>query len=91
MIDSGTDNKTAKKRGKKAATAERGESVGVMEPLLVGESSCHRTALTDLAIELAARAAAPPAQRACAKSTAGLLNFSLKNCCGPKSRIRARG
>ena len=28
-----------------------------MEPLLVTESSSHRTALTDLAVELAARAA----------------------------------
>ena len=36
---------------------DRGESVGLMEPLLVSESSPHRTALTDLAVELAGRSA----------------------------------
>ena len=36
---------------------DRGESVGLIEPLLVGESSKHRTALTDLALELAAKSA----------------------------------
>jgi Fic family protein len=39
------------------AAKDRGESIDLMEPLLVGESSRHRTALTDLAVELAARAA----------------------------------
>lgn len=34
---------------------DRGESVGLMEPMLIGESSRHRTELTDLAIELASR------------------------------------
>ena len=36
---------------------DRGESVGLMEPLIVGESSKHRTTLTDLAVELAAKSA----------------------------------
>ena len=36
---------------------DRGESVGLMEPMLVSESSPYRTPLTDQAVELAARAA----------------------------------
>jgi Fic family protein len=36
---------------------DRGESVGLMEPLLIGESSYHRVSLTDLALELAAKSA----------------------------------
>lgn len=36
---------------------DRGESSGLMEPLLIGESSRHRSVLTDLAVELASRAA----------------------------------
>ncbi len=36
---------------------DRGESVGLMEPLLVAEGSKYRTGLTDLAVELAARSA----------------------------------
>ncbi len=40
-----------------AAPRDRGEATALMEPLLIGESSRHRTALTDLAVELAARAA----------------------------------
>ncbi len=50
---------TDKKADKKPAisAADRGESVGLMEPMLVSESSRHRTALTDLAIELASRSA----------------------------------
>ena len=39
------------------SAADRGESVGLMEPLLVSESSRHRTALTDVAVELAAKSA----------------------------------
>jgi len=35
--------------------ADRGEAIGLMEPLLVTDSSRHRTELTDLAIDLAAR------------------------------------
>jgi len=36
---------------------DRGESIGLMEPLLIGESSRHRTGLTDLALELAQKSA----------------------------------
>lgn len=36
---------------------DRGEPVSLMEPLLIGEGSRHRGALTDLAVELAARSA----------------------------------
>ena len=39
------------------SAADQGESVGLMEPLLVSESSRHRTALTDVALELAAKSA----------------------------------
>jgi len=35
----------------------RGESIDLMEPLLVSEGSRHRAALTDLAVELAAKSA----------------------------------
>jgi hypothetical protein len=34
---------------------DRGEVVSLMTPMLVGEDSRHRGALTDLAIELAAK------------------------------------
>ena len=34
-----------------------GESISRMEPLLIAEGSIHRTGLTDLAVELAARSA----------------------------------
>src|ERR1700738_3718368 len=36
---------------------DRGEPVGLMEPLLIGEGSRHRANLTDLALELAQRSA----------------------------------
>jgi Fic family protein len=36
---------------------DRGENVSLMEPLLIGSDSNHRPALTDLAVELAARSA----------------------------------
>jgi Fic family protein len=39
------------------AVADRGETVGLMEPLLISEDSRHRGELTDLAIDLAARSA----------------------------------
>lgn len=41
----------------KSAAPDRGESVSQFEPLRIGEGSGHRTALTDLAVELAGRAA----------------------------------
>jgi Fic family protein len=37
------------------AVQDRGENIALMEPLLVGESSRHRSELTDLALELAAK------------------------------------
>jgi Fic family protein len=40
-----------------SAVIDRGEGTGLMEPLLIGESSRHRNALSDLAVDLAARAA----------------------------------
>src|SRR3989475_11009464 len=36
---------------------DRGESVGLMEPVLISETSRHRAALTDLALELAQKSA----------------------------------
>ena len=39
------------------AAADRGELVSLMEPLLIGESSRHRSGLTDLALELAQKSA----------------------------------
>ena len=44
-------------RGDISVAIDRGESTGLMTPLLIGEDSRHRAALTDLAVELAARAA----------------------------------
>jgi Fic family protein len=41
----------------KKGIEDRGERVALMEPLLVTETSRHRTAVTDLALELAQRAA----------------------------------
>ena len=45
-------NKAAIEEDMKAAE-DRGELVSLMEPLLIGEGSRHRGALTDLALELA--------------------------------------
>jgi Fic family protein len=39
------------------AAKDRGESIGLMEPLLIGDGSRHRAALTDLALELAQKSA----------------------------------
>jgi hypothetical protein len=36
---------------------DRGESISLMEPLLIGESSRHRGMLTDMAVDLAAKSA----------------------------------
>jgi Fic family protein len=55
--DMETDKKPAKIAAKKKSIADREEPISLMEPLLVGETSRYRTALTDLAIELASRAA----------------------------------
>ena len=40
-----------------AAVADDGESIALMEPTLIAQASPHRGLLTDLAVELAARAA----------------------------------
>lgn len=40
-----------------SAAIDRGETVVSMEPMLIGEGSRHRGALTDLAVDLAARSA----------------------------------
>src|SRR5271169_2096972 len=39
------------------AVSDRSESIALMEPLLIGESSKHRGALNDLALELAQKSA----------------------------------
>lgn len=39
------------------AAKDRRETVSLMEPLLIGEGSRHRAALTDLALELAQKSA----------------------------------
>jgi Fic family protein len=46
-----------KEKADKKAAKDRGESTALMEPLLIGETSRHRGALTELAIELAQKAA----------------------------------
>src|SRR5882757_4257055 len=40
-----------------SAVVDRGENVSQMEPLLIGETARQRGELTDLAVDLAARAA----------------------------------
>ncbi|MDE0281164.1 MAG: Fic family protein [Gammaproteobacteria bacterium] len=50
-------NKTDIKPAKKKAIEDRNETIGLMEPMRVGEGARLRTELTDLAIELAGRAA----------------------------------
>ena len=57
MSDSKSDKKADKTRTEKPDAEDRGESIGLMEPLLVGESSKHRASLNDLTVELASRAA----------------------------------
>src|SRR5947209_15067793 len=51
------DIKADTKPATESAQDDRGESIGLMEPLLISESSRHRTALTDLALELAQKSA----------------------------------
>ena len=57
MNDMETDKEAASKPAKKSAIEDRGEAIGLMEPMLVGEGSRLRGELTDLAVELAGRAA----------------------------------
>lgn len=52
MVNKETDTKADFK-----AVEDRGESIGLMEPLLIGAGSRHRVALTDLALELAQKSA----------------------------------
>ncbi|MDF1525987.1 MAG: Fic family protein [bacterium] len=54
-MDSKPDSKPAKKPDKTNEIADRGETVGLMEPLVISEDSRHRTDLTDLAVELASK------------------------------------
>ena len=55
MIDSEVDIEAAKSRAKQSK--DRGETPGLMEPLVLAQGSPHRPALQDLAIELATRSA----------------------------------
>lgn len=48
-----SDSEPAKKPAKIAAKDDRGESVGLLEPLVLSQGSSHRVALGDLALELA--------------------------------------
>lgn len=57
MDEAKADMKPDDEMAMEGAMEDRGESIGLMEPLLVTESSKHRTGLTDLAVELAARSA----------------------------------
>lgn len=51
------DIKAAKQKDKVAEAQDRGESTGLMEPLVLSGGSRHRAALNDLAIELATASA----------------------------------
>jgi Fic family protein len=57
MDDIEADKADAKQAAKSAAIADRGEAVGLMEPLVLSQGSRHRPALGDLAIELATASA----------------------------------
>src|SRR6266550_1132434 len=50
-------NKEADIKADIEAVMDRGESIALMEPMLIGDSSKHRAALNDLALELAQKAA----------------------------------
>jgi len=51
------DKKEADLKADIEAAKDRGESIGLMEPLLIGDGSRHRAALTDLTVELAQKSA----------------------------------
>lgn len=57
MHENKPDIKAAKSEGKVAQVEDRGESIGLMEPLVLSDGSPHRPVLNDLAIELAAASA----------------------------------
>jgi Fic family protein len=68
----------------KMATLDRGESTTEMEPLLPSEDSRHRPALTDLAVDLAARSAGfrrslPPAIHAALADLVRAMNCYYSN------------
>jgi hypothetical protein len=48
-------DRAADKKADMEAVLDRGESVGLMGPMLLAEDSRHRGALTDLALDLAAK------------------------------------
>ncbi len=54
-MDTKPDTKAATKAAGQIEIADRGETVDLMEPLVISESSKHRTALTDLTVELASK------------------------------------
>ena len=56
-MESETDKKADIKAVIELCNEDRGETVGLMEPLVVSESSRYRTDLADLAVELAAKSA----------------------------------
>src|SRR5947208_14951760 len=63
---------------------DRGESIGLMEPLLISETSRHRAALTDLALELAQKSAGfrrslPPGLTASLASLVRAMNYYYGN------------
>ena len=63
---------------------DRGESIGLMEPLLISETSRHRAALTDLALELAQKSAGfrrslPPGLTASLASLVRAMNCYYSN------------
>lgn len=57
MSDFDPDKKADIEAAPETLPEDRGESPGLMEPMTIAESSRHRGALTDLALELAARSA----------------------------------
>ncbi len=57
MNDIKVDSKAAKELARKEDIPDRGETIGMMEPMLVGEISRRRWEINDLAVELASRAA----------------------------------
>ena len=50
-------NREPDKKADIEAAKDRGETVSLMEPLLIGEGSRHRAELTDLALDLAQKSA----------------------------------
>ena len=79
MIDEKADGKADI-----SARVDRGESISLMEPLLIVEDSRHRGGLTDLAVELAGKAAGfrsmlPPAVRSALADLVRSMNCYYSN------------